>query len=102
MDRETEELLCDIQAQLSAQRSVLRALARTHPDPEGLLAAWRETSIEDTRCNPVAPAHARNSRYLAERVRACVEDWTAEFVEMAIREPKLGDAAGDRAAPPTY
>lgn len=38
MDRETEEALCAIQAQLYAQRIALRALARTHPDPA---VCWR-------------------------------------------------------------
>lgn len=87
MDRETEEALCDIQAQLCAQRIALRALARTHPEPVGLLAAWREALIEAATCSPVAPAHTRNSDYLGERVRACTEDLTAEFVELAIPAP---------------
>ena len=87
MDRETEETLCDVQAQLYAQGIVLRALARTHPDPAGLLAAWREALIVAAKSSPVAPAPARNSDYLAERVRAFAEDWTAELVELAVPAP---------------
>lgn len=82
MDRETEERLCTIQAQIHAQRMALRALARTHPDPAGLLAAWREGLVEATACSPAAPAYARNSDYLAEQVRA-----TAELVELAVPAP---------------
>lgn len=87
MDRETEEALCGIQAQLSAQRIALRALARTHPDPAGLLAAWRSALIEAETCSPVAPSYTRNSAYLHEQVRACAEDWTADLVELAVPAP---------------
>lgn len=84
MDRQTEEVLCGIQAQLYAQRIALRALARTHPDPVTLLATWREALIEASTCSPVAPAPARSSEYLADQVRAFAEDWTAELVELAV------------------
>ena len=87
MDRETEEALCGIQAQVSAQRIALRALVRTHPDPAGLLAAWREAMTEAATCSPVVPAHTRDSDYLAEQVRAVAEDWTAELVELAVATP---------------
>lgn len=87
MDRETEEALCAMQAQLYAQRIALRAFARTHPDPPALLAAWREALIEASTCSPVIPAHARNSEYLVEQLRAFVEDWTAELVELAVPVP---------------
>ncbi|MHB8912120.1 MAG: hypothetical protein ACYC42_05660 [Lysobacter sp.] len=87
MDRETEEALCAIQAQLYAQRIALRALARTHPDPAGMLAAWREALIEAATCSPVLPAPTRNSDYLADQVRTFAEDWTAELVELAVPAP---------------
>ena len=87
MDRETEEALCDIQGQLYAQRIALRALARTHPDPAGLLAAWREALIEAATSSPVAPAHVRSSAYLADQLRVFAEDWTAELVELAVPAP---------------
>ena len=87
MDRETEEALCGIQAQVSAQRIALRALLRTHPDPVGLLAAWREALTEAATPSPVVPANTRNSEYLAEQVRAFAEDWTAELVELAVPAP---------------
>lgn len=87
MDRETEETLCGIQAQLYAQRIALRALARTHPDPAGLLAAWREALLEAATCSPVLPLHARSSEHLAEQVRTYAEDWTAELVELAVPAP---------------
>jgi len=87
MDRETEEALCGIQAQVSAQRIAMRALLRTHPDPVGLLAAWREALTEAATSSPVDPANTRNSDYLAEQVRAFAEDWTAELVELAVPAP---------------
>lgn len=87
MDRETEETLCGIQAQLYAQRIALRALARTHPAPADMLAAWREALIEAATCSPVVPRHARDSDYLAEQLRAFTEDWTAELVELAVPAP---------------
>ena len=87
MDRETEEALCGIQAQVYAQRIALRALVRTHPDPAALLAAWREALTEAATCSPVVPAHTRDSDYLAEEVRAVAEDWTAELVELALPAP---------------
>ncbi|MDQ3287526.1 MAG: hypothetical protein M3Q42_04565 [Pseudomonadota bacterium] len=83
MERATEEMLCEIQAQLYSMRVVLRALARTHPDPAALLDAWRSASTEAARVSE-APWDCRHSDYLAERMCACAEDWTAEFVEFAI------------------
>lgn len=87
MDRETEEALCGIQAQLYAQHIALRALARTHPDPVGLLAEWREALAEAATTSPVAPAHIRDSEYLADQMRVFAEDWTAELVTLAIPAP---------------
>ena len=87
MDRETEEALCNLQAQLYAQRIALRSLARTHPDPVGLLAAWREALSEAASRSPALPAHTRNSEYLADQVRVFAEDWTAELVELAVPAP---------------
>lgn len=87
MDRETEETLCALQAQVYAQGVALRALARTQPDPAALLAAWREALVDAATCAPPVPAHARNSDYFAERVRAFTEDWTAELVELAVAVP---------------
>ena len=87
MDRELEEKLCSVQAQLFAQRIALRALTSTHPDPAGLLQAWREALTEAATHSPVLPAHARNSDYLAEQVRVFSEDFTAELVELALPAP---------------
>lgn len=87
MDRETEEIVCSIQAQLFAQRIALRALARTHPDPVGLLAAWREALAEAATHSPVIPAYARNSDYFGDQARAFSEDFTAELVELAVPAP---------------
>ncbi len=83
MERATEEMLCEMQAQLYSMRVALRALARTHPDPAALLNTWRSASTEAARV-PEAPWDCRHSDYLADRMRACAEDWTAEFVELAI------------------
>ena len=87
MNRITEEALCDVQAQLYALRIVVRAVVRTHPDPAALLSAWRDALSEAATCSPVAPAGWRSSDYLAERVRASAEDWTAELVELAVPFP---------------
>ena len=80
----TEEALCDVQAQLYALRIVVRAIVRTHPDPATLLSAWRDALAEAAPCNPVAPAGWRHSAYLADRMRASAEDWTAELIELAV------------------
>lgn len=87
MDRQTEEMFCAIQAQMNAQRIALRTLFRTHPDPQSLLLAWRSAAFETLTCSPVTPAHERNSEYLAEEIRACMEDFTAELVELAVPGP---------------
>lgn len=64
MDRLTDEALCDLQAQVLVLRMALRALIRTHPDPEACLAAWR-TTVSDTSSGPaVLPVYARGSEYV--------------------------------------
>lgn len=83
MDRDIEEALCDLQAQVCAQRMALRAIARTHPDPDALVKAWREALAEPPGSTPV-PADGRRSEYLAETTAGFVEDWTAELVELVI------------------
>ena len=85
MDRSTEEAVCSLQAQIHVQGLALRALAATHPDPAGLLAAWRQV-LADAGSGPVA-ADDRDSAYLAEHCRVRAEDWTAELVELTL--PKL-------------
>lgn len=87
MDRETEESICALQARMYTQQIALRALAHTHPDPVALLAAWRAALIEAATTNPALPAQDRNSEYLADRIRACSEEWTAELVELAVPAP---------------
>lgn len=87
MDRETEESICDLQAQLYAQHIAMRALVRSHPAPVELLAAWRAALNEAATINPAAPAHARNSDYLADQVCAYSEEWTAELVDLAVPAP---------------
>ena len=84
MDRETEVALCDLQAQVYVLRLALRALVRTHPDPNAPLAAWRAALHEVATTSPVAPSYVRGSEYLAERCQAFAEDWTAELVELAV------------------
>ncbi len=87
MDREAEEYLCALQAQVYTQQIALRAMARAHGDPVELLAAWRAALTEAATTNPALPAHQRNSEYLTEQIRACSEDWTAELVELAVPAP---------------
>lgn len=84
MDRETEEALCDLQAQVYVLRLALRALVRIQPDPNASLAAWRQALAEVATVSPVAPSHVRGSEYLAERCQVFAEDWTAELVERAV------------------
>ena len=57
MDRATEEIICDLQAQVYTLRVGLRALARTHPDPNALLMAWREALEEKGLPNANARIH---------------------------------------------
>lgn len=84
MDRETEEALCDLQAQVYVLRLALRALARTNPDPNAALASWRAALTEAATSNPVVPSYARSSAYIADRCQAFAEDWTAQLVEYAV------------------
>lgn len=86
MDRETEEALCDLQAQVYVLRLALRALVRTHPDPQGALASWRATVADAATIAPAIPSYARSSEYLADRCEAFAEDWCAELVEHAVPE----------------
>ena len=87
MEREIEETLCAIQAQLCVQRVALRAIARTHGDPGALLASWRDALADAATGSPVVPAHVRHSEYLADHVRALTEDLTAELVELVLPVP---------------
>lgn len=84
MDRDTEEALCDLQAQVYVLRLALRALVRTHPDPEGALASWRATLTDALAGRPAVPSYARSSEYIADRCQAFAEDWSAELVEHAV------------------
>lgn len=99
MDRITEEALCDVQAQLYALRVAARAIARTHPDPGALLAAWHEALADAATCRPVAPTGWRGSDYLAERICAIAEDWTAELVELAVPDLDASLEIPDATAP---
>lgn len=94
MDRKTEELLCELQAQLCAQRIALCAIARTHPDPAGLLSMWREALREATTHDPVALPATRHSDYLAEQLQTYAEHWTAELVDLAVADPHARPLAG--------
>ena len=85
MDRNIEEAMCSLQAQVHVQGLALRALAATHPDPAALLAAWRQ-GLADGEFGPIAVCE-RDSAYLAELCRIRAEDWTAELVELTL--PKL-------------
>jgi len=86
MDRNTEEAMCSLQAQVHVQGLALRALAATHPDPSALLAAWRNV-LADAESGPIAVCE-RDSAYLGELCRVRAEDWTAELIELTL--PKLG------------
>lgn len=84
MDRLTEEGLCDLQAQVLVLRMALRALIRTHPDPDACLAAWRMAVSDIGSGAAMLPVYARGSEYVAERCRVFADDWTAELVEHAV------------------
>ena len=83
MDRENEEVICDLQAQVYVLRVALQALAQARGEPDALLASWRE-ALKVASLGPVVPAYARRSEYLAERCQAFAEDWTAELAELAV------------------
>ncbi len=83
MDQSTEEIVCELQAQVFALRVAVRALALAHRDSDELLTCWRQ-SLEHATSGPALPAYARQSEYVAERCQAFVEDWTAELVELAM------------------
>ena len=89
MDRETEEALCDLQAQVTVLRLALRAFLRTHPNPGVALIAWRTALAEGAETSLVLPEYARHSEYLAERCQAFAEDWTAELVERTVPSPPV-------------
>lgn len=86
MDRTTEEILCDVQAQMHVMRAGLRALVQTHPDPAQLLQVWRQT-LGGSATGSVIPLSAWQSETLAERCQTFAEDWTAELVELAVPTP---------------
>jgi hypothetical protein len=88
MDRNTEEAICGLQAQLHIQRNVLRALIATHPHPQRLLEAWRQNITELAMPAPVA-ADAHRSDYLIEYCRLYAEDWTAELADLAVTVPNV-------------
>lgn len=99
MDRNTEELLCELQAQLYTQRIALRALARTHPAPDALLASWRTALHEAATLDPVIPTGCRHSAYVDERLAVFAEHWTAELVDLVVADPcpgLNGEHAGTR------
>lgn len=83
MDQRTEEIVCELQAQVFALRIAVRALALAHRDCDELLTCWRQ-SLEHAASNRALPAYARQSEHVAERCQAFVEDWTAELVELAM------------------
>lgn len=85
MDRNTEETMCSLQAQVHVQGLALRALVATHPDPSASLAAWRNV-LADAESSPIA-VRERDNAYLGELCRVREEDWTAELVELTL--PKL-------------
>jgi hypothetical protein len=85
MDRNTEEAMCSLQAQVHVQGLALRALAATHPNPTTLLAAWRNV-LADAETGPIS-VRERDSAYLAELCRIHAEDWTAELVDLTL--PRL-------------
>lgn len=88
MDRNTEEAICGLQAQLHIQRVVLRTLVATHPHPKRMLEAWRECLPDAVAPGPVA-AYAHRSEYLAEYCRLYAEDWTAELADLAVIAPHV-------------
>ena len=87
MERDAEESICALQAQLYTQHVALRALARTHGDPVELLTAWRAALSEAATTNSALPAQERHSDYLADQIRTYSEAWTAELVELAVPAP---------------
>ena len=85
MDRRLEEQLATLQAHVAIHRMALRALVRSHPEPEALLAAWREARADAVAAAYALPADVRQSAWLAELTHALAEDWTAELVDAALQ-----------------
>ena len=56
MDRTTEEILRDLQAQVYVMRTGLRALMQTHPDPAQLLDALHGMLCDSTAESMIAVA----------------------------------------------
>ena len=90
MDRNTEEAVASLQAQVSVQHLVLLTLLRTHPDPAGVLKQWRSVLADASECRSALPSTSRKSDLVQERCDLFAEEWTALLVDEAVaRSPGL-------------
>lgn len=94
MDKQLEELLATLQAQLAVHHMALRALARSHPDPGSVLSTWRGIRADAVAAAYTVPPDLRHSDWLAERTQAFAEDWTAELVDASLPLARSGTPPG--------
>lgn len=90
MDRNTEEAVSSLQAQVSIQHLVLLSLIKTHPEPASILKQWQSVLADAVECKSALPSTSRSSELVRERCEHFAEEWTAHLV----------DATVDRAAGP--
>jgi hypothetical protein len=70
MDTRTDDPLTDLKSQVAAQGLLLRALAKSHPDPQALRAQLRALRADDVAQHYNAHPHYN---VLDERTRAYVQ-----------------------------
>jgi hypothetical protein len=92
MDNWREEVAI-LQAQLSVQQMVLKAVVHTHPGPVELLHQWRRLRADRIAAAYELPAGVRTSEWLSQHVQAFAEDWTAELVDAVTRQGERLDVS---------
>lgn len=90
MDRNTEEAVSSLQAQVSVQHLMLLTLVKTHPDPDALLEQWRAVLADSIECKSALPSTSRRSDLVRERCENFATEWTALLVDESLaRSPNL-------------
>jgi len=84
MDRNTEEAVSSLQAQVSVQHLALLGLLRTHPEPAAVLQQWRLLSADALACKSALPSTSRHSELVRERCEHFAEEWTAQLADEAV------------------
>lgn len=84
MDRNTEEAISSLQAQIAIQHLMLLSLVKTHPYPNQLLETWRSVLADCVECKSALPSTSRESDLVRERCEHFAEEWTAQLVDVAV------------------